>query len=139
VAQLVKDVMTAGVAAVRPESSLVEVATLMRDQDIGDVLVAEGDRVVGVVTDRDIAVRAVADGADPHTVSAASVAGAGPVTVAPGDTVGEAVTLMREHAVRRLPVIEDGRPVGIVSLGDLAEERDPNSALADISRAQPDR
>jgi signal-transduction protein with cAMP-binding, CBS, and nucleotidyltransferase domain len=81
--------------------------------------------VVGVVTDRDIAVRAVADGADPHTVSAASVAGAGPVTVAPGDTVGEAVTLMRKHAVRRLPVIEDGRPVGIVSLGDLAEEHSP--------------
>jgi CBS domain-containing protein len=111
----------------------------MRDQDIGDVLVAEGDRVVGVVTDRDIAVRAVADGVDPHSVSAASVASGDPVTVTPRDTVGEAVTLMREHAVRRLPVIEDGRPVGIVSLGDLAEERDPNSALADISRAQPDR
>jgi CBS domain-containing protein len=139
VAELVKDVMTAGVAAVRPQASLVEVATLMRDQDIGDVLVAEGDRVVGVVTDRDIAVRAVADGVDPHSVSAASVASGDPVTVTPRDTVGEAVTLMREHAVRRLPVIEDGRPVGIVSLGDLAEERDPNSALADISRAQPDR
>jgi CBS domain-containing protein len=137
--QHVKDVMTFGVAAVRPESSIMEVAQLMRDQDIGDVLVAEGDRVVGVITDRDIAVRAVADGKDPQSVSAVSIAAAEPVTVSPHDTVEEAVTLMRDNAVRRLPVIDEGRPVGIVSLGDLALERDPNSALADISRAQPDR
>lgn len=84
-AQLVRDVMTAGPAAVRPEASLVEVAQLMRDQDIGGVLVAEGDRVVGVVTERDITVRAVADGADPHTVSAGSSAGPDPVTVGPPD------------------------------------------------------
>jgi CBS domain-containing protein len=105
---------------------------------VGDVVVAEGQDVVGVLTDRDITVRAVADGTDPMTVSARSVCTPHPVTVTPDDLVATAVTLMREHAVRRLPVVEDGLPVGIVSLGDVAEAEDPASALADISRAEPD-
>jgi CBS domain-containing protein len=69
-AEYVKDVMTAGVVAVRPDASLIEAAQLMRTQNIGDVVVAEGQDVIGVLTDRDITVRAVADGADPMTVSA---------------------------------------------------------------------
>ncbi|MBR8638760.1 CBS domain-containing protein [Streptomyces tuirus] len=137
-AELVKDVMTPGVVAVRPDASLVEAAQLMRTQNIGDVVVAEGQDVIGVLTDRDIAVRAVADGADPMTVSAGTVCTPDPVTVSPEDRVTTAVRLMREHAVRRLPVVENGLPVGIVSLGDVAEAEDPASALADISRADPD-
>ncbi|MBC2903100.1 CBS domain-containing protein [Streptomyces cupreus] len=137
-ADFVRDVMTAGVVAVRPDASLVEAAQLMRAQDIGDVLVADGQRIVGMLTDRDIAVRAVAEGADPLTVSAESVCTPDPVTVAPRDPVAAAVALMRQHAIRRLPVVEDGLPVGVVSLGDLAEAQDPESALADISRAAPD-
>lgn len=137
-AQYVKDVMTAGVAAVRPDASLVEAAQLMRTQNIGDVVVAEGQDVIGVLTDRDITVRAVADGTDPMKVSARTVCTPHPVTVTPDDLVATAVTLMREHAVRRLPVVENGLPVGIVSLGDVAEAEDPASALADISRAEPD-
>jgi CBS domain-containing protein len=136
--ELVRDVMTPGVVAVRPDASLVEAAQLMRTQDIGDVLVADGQHVVGVLTDRDIAVRAVAEGVDPLTVSARSVCSADPVMVGPGERVSVAVALMREHAVRRLPVVEDGMPVGVVSLGDLAETQDPDSALAEISRAAPD-
>ncbi|WP_328751647.1 CBS domain-containing protein [Streptomyces sp. NBC_00285] len=136
-AQLVREVMTPGVVAVRPDASLVEAARLMRAQDIGDVVVADGQRVVGLLTDRDITVRAVADGVDPLTVSAESVCTPDPVTVAPGDPVTQAAALMRAHAVRRLPVIEDGLPVGMVSLGDLAQARDPGSALADINRAGP--
>ncbi|MFF0016582.1 CBS domain-containing protein [Streptomyces sp. NPDC005374] len=137
-AELVRDVMTPGVVAVRPDASLVEAARLMRAQDIGDVVVADGQRVVGLLTDRDITVRAVAEGVDPLTVSARSVCTPDPVTVAPGDPVTQAAALMRAHAVRRLPVIEDGMPVGMVSLGDIAEARDPGSALADISRAGPE-
>ncbi|MEV0636640.1 CBS domain-containing protein [Streptomyces sp. NPDC050619] len=137
-ADFVRDVMTPGVVAVRPDASLVEAAQLMRAQDIGDVLVADGQHVVGLLTDRDIAVRAVADGADPLTVSAQAVCTPDPVVVAPDDPVPAAVALMREHAVRRLPVVEGGLPVGMVSLGDLAETQDPDSALADISRALPD-
>ncbi|MET9391087.1 CBS domain-containing protein [Streptomyces sp. NPDC006624] len=136
--ELVKDVMTAGVVAVRPDASLVEAALLMRSQNIGDVVVAEGQDVIGVLTDRDITVRAVADGSDPATVSARAVCTKDPVTVGPEDRVATAVTLMREHAVRRLPVVENGLPVGMVSLGDVAEAEDPASALAGISRAEPD-
>ena len=137
-AEYVKDVMTAGVVAVRPDASLVEAAQLMRTQNIGDVVVAEGQDVMGVHTDRDIPGRAVAEGADPMTVSAQTVCTRNPVTVTPDDRVATAVTLMREHAVRRLPVVEKGLPVGIVSLGDVAEAEDPASTLADISRAEPD-
>ncbi|WP_030667803.1 CBS domain-containing protein [Streptomyces sp. NRRL B-1347] len=137
-AEYVREVMTPGVVAVRPDASLVEAAQLMRAQDIGDVVVANGDQVVGVLTDRDITLRAVAEGADPLTVSAQAVCTPNPVVVGPDDEVAAAVGLMRDHAVRRLPVVESGRPVGMVSLGDLAIEQDPASALADISRAAPD-
>lgn len=136
-ADVVRDVMTPGVVAVRPDASLVEAAQLMRAQDIGDVLVADEAQVVGVLTDRDIALRAVADGADPLTVSAEAVCTPHPVAIGPDDEVTTAVALMREYAVRRLPVVQDGQAVGMVSLGDLALTQDPASALADISGADP--
>jgi CBS domain-containing protein len=137
-AAYVRDVMTPGVVAVRPDSSPVEAARLMRTRNIGDVVVADGQDVVGLLTDRDITVRVVAEGLDPMAVSVAAVCTHEPLLVSPHDPVADAVALMREHAVRRLPVVEDGLPVGMVSLGDLAEARDPASALADISHAEPD-
>jgi CBS domain-containing protein len=137
-AEFVREVMTPGVVAVRPDASLVEAARLMRTHDIGDVVVADGQRIVGVLTDRDITVRAVAEGIDPETVSARSVCSQQPLTLAPDDPAPAAAALMRAHAVRRLPVVEDGLPVGMVTLGDLAEAHDPDSALAGISRAEPD-
>ncbi|MFH8238473.1 CBS domain-containing protein [Streptomyces sp. NPDC018321] len=137
-AEYVREVMTPGVAAVRPDSSVVEAALLMRTQNIGDVVVADGQDVVGLVTDRDITVRVVAEGLDPMAVGVRAVCTDAPLLVSPDDPVADAVALMREHAVRRLPVVEDGLPVGVVSLGDLAEAHDPASALADISRAEPD-
>ncbi|MFI2411008.1 CBS domain-containing protein [Streptomyces sp. NPDC018947] len=137
-AEYVRDVMTPGVVAVRPDSSLVEAALLMRARHIGDVVVADGQDVVGVLTDRDITVRAVADGLDPMAVSVRTVCTPDPLTVSPGAPVADAVTLMREHAVRRLPVVENGLPVGMVTLGDLAEAHVPGSALADIGHARPD-
>ncbi|MFE7765318.1 CBS domain-containing protein [Streptomyces sp. NPDC057438] len=137
-AEFVRDVMTAGVVAVLPGASLVEAARLMRARDVGDVLVATHGQVVGVLTDRDITLRAVAAGADPLRVSARSVCTPNPIVIGPDDTVTAALGLMREHAIRRLPVVEDGHPVGMVSLGDLAVSRQPESALAHISRAEPD-
>lgn len=137
-AQFVREIMTPGVVAVRPDASLVEAAQLMRAQDIGDVLVAGERSVLGVLTDRDIALRAVADGVDPLTVSAQAVCTPNPVVIGPDDAVSAAVELMREHAIRRLPVVEDGHAVGMLSLGDLAVSEDPGSALAEISRAAPD-
>ncbi len=137
-ADIVRDVMTPGVVSVRPDASLVEAAQLMRAQDIGGVLVAAGGTVLGVLTDRDITLRAVADGIDPLTVSAQAVCTPHPVAISPDDSVHAAAALMREYAVRRLPVIEDGRPVGMLSLGDLAVALDPASTLARISGMAPD-
>ncbi|MEV0091042.1 CBS domain-containing protein [Streptomyces sp. NPDC050738] len=134
-ATLVREVMTAGVAAVRPDASLVEAAQLMRAQDIGNVLVAQGDRLIGILTDRDITLRAVAEGVDPLTVSAEAVCTPLPVYVSPDDEVAAAISLMRKHAVRRLPVVQDGRPLGLVSLGDLARDLEPGSVLGEISGA----
>jgi CBS domain-containing protein len=125
--------MTAGVSVVRPDVSLVEAARLMRALDIGDVLVADGDRLIEVVTDRDITTRAIADGRAPLTVSAASVYTPTPVCVGPDDEGEDAIRLMASHAVRRLPVVEDGRPLEVVSIGDLAITQDASSALAGIT------
>ncbi|GAA0628524.1 CBS domain-containing protein [Streptomyces crystallinus] len=136
-ARYVREVMTAGVAAVRPDASLVEAAQLMRAQDVGDVLVARGDRLIGVLTDRDIAVRAVADGVDPLAVSAQSVCTRSPVCVGPDDEVATALRLMRRHAVRRLPVVEDGRPLGLVRLRDVTAPQEPRIAPAEVGRAAP--
>jgi CBS domain-containing protein len=121
------------------EASLTEAARLMRDRGIGDVIVVEGDDAEGIVTDRDIVIRGVAEGNDPNTTRVGQVISGELMSVAPDDPVDLAIRLMREGAIRRLPVLDRGRPVGIVSLGDLAISRDPASALADISDEPPDR
>ena len=95
----------------------------------------DGDEVRGIVTDRDIAVRAVADGRGPETLLSDVLSGQ-VVTVAPEDRVEKVIDLMREHAVRRIPVVEGGRLAGVISIGDLAIELDSDSALADISAAR---
>lgn len=138
-ARHVKEVMTPCIASVRPDASLTKAAQLMRAQDIGDVLVAADGRLYGLLTDRDITCRATADGMDPATLTAEAICTPDPVVIGPDDDVSAAVSLTRRHAVRRLPVVDDGRPVGVVSIGDLAVTEDPDSALADISRARPDR
>jgi CBS domain-containing protein len=102
---------------------------------IGDVVVADGDEVIGIVTDRDIVVRGLAAGRDPHTTPLMDISSRELTTVSPDEPIGTAVRLMREHAIRRLLVLSQGRVVGIVTLGDLALEQDPHSALADVSAA----
>ncbi|MFD7705181.1 CBS domain-containing protein [Streptomyces caelestis] len=136
-AQHVRDIMTGAPVTVGPHTSVAEVARIMRDRDLGAVLVTDGDRLRGLVTDRDLVVRSVSRGGDPEDVTVAGACSDDPVTVAPDDELDHAVRLMREHAVRRVPVVEDGHPVGVVSLGDVAMERDPESALGDISVARP--
>jgi signal-transduction protein with cAMP-binding, CBS, and nucleotidyltransferase domain len=92
-----------------------------------------------IVTDRDIAVRAVAEERDPQSTSVSEICSSGVATLEPEQSIDAAVQAMREHDVRRLPVVKHGRPVGILSLGDLAVERDPESVLADISAGSPDQ
>ncbi|MGW0336247.1 CBS domain-containing protein [Streptomyces sp. NPDC003011] len=135
--QHVSDIMTSAPVTVEPQTSVTAVARIMRDQDLGAVLVADGDQLRGLVTDRDLVVRALAEGGDPEQTTVAGACSDDLVTVAPEDDVDHAIELMREHAVRRLPVVESGHPVGIVALADLAMERDPDSALGDISAARP--
>lgn len=134
-AATVRDVMTAPPHTAEPDTTLAAIARTMRDEGIGDVLIVEGDRLRGLVTDRDLAVRCVAEGVDCSTATVAEVFTGRTVSIEPEARVGDAVRLMREHSVRRLPVTEQGRPLGVVSLGDLALERDPRSVLADISAA----
>lgn len=135
----VRNVMTADPMTVSLQTSLAQAAQLMRDRDTGDVLVTDdGGALYGIVTDRDIVARAIADGIDPTMTPVQSVITPSPVAVHPNDDTTRAVALMREHAIRRLPVIDDaGVAVGIVSLGDLAIDRDGHSVLADISAALP--
>ena len=134
----VREVMTAAPATVRASDPLAEAARRMKDVDAGAmVVVDDSERVVGIVTDRDIAVRAVAEGKDPATTPVSAVASRDLATLSPTDSIADAVRLMHEKAIRRLPVTESGKAVGIVSIGDLAEEREPRSVLGRISQAPP--
>ncbi len=137
--QRIEDVMTPYPKAVDADAPVTEAAATMRDADVGDVIVLAGGTLCGIVTDRDIAVRVVAAGRDPSQTKVGDICTTEVAVLSPDDNVGDAVRLMREHDVRRLPVVVDGQPIGIVSLGDLAIEGDPESALADISSAPPDK
>lgn len=131
--QTVREIMSPNPVTCPPTATIVDAAQIMRDRGIGDVLVERDGRLAGIVTDRDIIVRAVAENADLATTTLDRLCSSDLMTVSPTDDVETAITRMRERAVRRAPVVERGKAVGIVSLGDLAMERDPHSALADIS------
>ena len=108
----------------------------MRDRGIGDVIVVDGESAAGIVTDRDIVIRGIAE-APMNTARLSRSCRAS--SVAPDDPVEQAIAVMREKAIRRVPVLEGGKPIGVLSLGDLAIERDERSVLADISEEPPDR
>jgi signal-transduction protein with cAMP-binding, CBS, and nucleotidyltransferase domain len=115
---------------------LREAAEIMRQADAGTVLVSDDEsRLVGIVTDRDIAIRAVAEGRDPTSVTVGDISTPYPTAVPVNTSIREAFRVMREHAIRRLPVVERDRLVGVVSLGDLAIRRDTAALVADISAA----
>lgn len=136
--QSIKDVMTVDPITILQSASVQEAARVMRDSDIGDVIVLDDtEQVCGIVTDRDLAVRFVAEGKDPASTNLGEVCSREVQVLSSQDSVGDAVRLMSEKAIRRLPIVDEGRAVGIVSIGDLAAVQDPDSALADISSAPP--
>jgi CBS domain-containing protein len=135
----VKDVMTSDPITVEAGDSVVVVARRMKEAAVGSMIVMDGDRIHGIVTDRDIAIRVVAEGSDPAQTRVQDITSDNPVTLELDSSVDDAIQVMSDRAIRRLPVVEGGRPVGIVSLGDLAIDRDPKSALGEISAAAPDR
>lgn len=137
-AERIRDVMTPKPQALPQDTTGREAAEAMRANDIGDVIVVdEKGGLVGILTDRDIVVRMVAEGRDPRATRIGDIASRDLTAVSPDESIARAVQLMREKAIRRLPVVEKKKVVGIVSIGDLALERDPDSALADISAAPP--
>ncbi len=135
--KFVQDMMTPDPITLPETASLLDAAQKMREAGIGDVVVLDDGAVCGIVTDRDIVVRGIAEGRDPRSTTLAEVCSRELTTLSPDDQVGTAVRLMREHAVRRLPVVKRGRAVGILTIGDLALQHDPESALADVSAAPP--
>jgi CBS domain-containing protein len=121
----VREVMTSNPRTVDADSDVASAAKLLKEEDVGVVPVVEGDQAIGVLTDRDIVVKVVAEGKDPQTTKARDVASTNVVTVDPQQDLDEALRLMAEHQVRRLPVVEeDGKIVGIVAQADVARHTD---------------
>jgi len=121
-AETIRDVMTGSPRTIDSAGSAVDAARLMRDEDVGLIPIVESDRLVGTVTDRDIAVRLVAEGKSPESTRVADIASRELVTIDPDQDVDEAMRLMSKHQVRRLPVVEeDGKFVGIVAQADIAK------------------
>lgn len=135
-AHTIAEIMTDGnLATVERNESAAEAARRMAAADAGNVIVLDNGAFSGILTDRDIAIRLVANDKSPSTPVSEIVSDTDLVTVTPQTTIDQAIELIRSRSVRRLPVVERGRAVGVVSLGDLAMERDPRSAVADISAA----
>lgn len=135
----VREIMTSNPAILMANATIREAAQTMRDRGIGDVIVQKDGAFCGIVTDRDIVVRALAQGKDPATTKLESICSKELTSVSPDSSDEDAVRLMREKAIRRLPVTDGRKVIGIVSLGDLAVEKDPRSVLGQISAAPANR
>ena len=136
-AKKVRDAMTAKPRSAEPGLSLAEAAQLMKSEDVGSLPIVEEGRLVAVLTDRDIGIRAVAEGVDPKAVMVGDVASRELVTVGPEQDLDEALALMARRQMRRLPVVEEDRLVGIVAQADVAQEakaKQGGEALEEISK-----
>ena len=135
----IREIMTPNPVIMQASATPFEAARMMRDKGIGDVLVYKNNQFCGIVTDRDLTVRVLSEKDYPAGATLENICSREITAVSPNDTTDAAVRLMRNKAVRRLPVVDDGKVVGIVSLGDLAMHLDRKSALADISAAAANR
>ena len=127
----IREIMTTDVTTAELNSTLEEIATIMRHEDLGAVPILDDGELAGIVTDRDIVVRCVAEGRDPGECSAEDVLTEGLVTVSPDDDVDDAAAIMSRNQVRRLPVLQDGKLVGVVSLGDIAVKQSNDEVSGD--------
>ena len=124
-AKTVREAMTSKLCSIDTDKTVAYAAKMMRDEDVGIAPIVEGDRLVGVLTDRDTAVRVVAEGGDSEQTKVTDVMSRDLVTLDPDQDLDEALRLMARHQVRRLPVVEeDGRLVGVVAQADVAKEAD---------------
>jgi CBS domain-containing protein len=130
--------MTTDPRSITPRDVVIEAARLMRDEEIGSLPVTEEGRLVGMLTDRDIAVRVVAEGRSPNSTTVGEVLSPDPVAAGPDQDLDEALHLMAQHQVRRLPVVEDDRLVGILAQADVAlEEKEKKIGELVESISQP--
>ena len=136
-ARFVRDVMTDNPRTLERSATAVDAARIMKEEDVGAVVITDGDQIHGILTDRDIVVRGVAEGRSPEEIQVGDVCTTDLTPLGPDDSIEHAIRQLRDKHVRRLPVVDGGRPVGILSIGDLAMERDQHSALAEISAAPP--
>jgi CBS domain-containing protein len=119
----IQDVMSANPCAIEADKPVAHAAKMMRDEDVGLAPIVEGERLVGTLTDRDIVTRVVAEGKDPQSVTVREAASTNLVTIDPQQNLDEALRLMAQHQVRRLPVVErDGRLIGVIAQADVARE-----------------
>jgi CBS domain-containing protein len=131
-AKSVRETMTENPHSIGASASVVEAARLMREEHIGALPITDDEQLVGMITDRDIATRVVAAAADPKTTSVGDVSSRDLISVEPDKDLEEALQLMGRHQVRRLPVVEDGRLVGIVAQADIAlKENEKTGALVE--------
>ncbi len=120
----VRELMTTAPITVQPDATLGEVAVLMKQEDCGSIPVVEDGRLVGIVTDRDIVIRGIAAGSDPKTQRVSTVMSADPVTIRPDDDLADAEKVMADRQIRRLPVVENGKLVGIIVTAQIARAAD---------------
>ncbi len=133
----IKEVMTRDVRACEPNATVADAAKVMAQEDVGPVPIVEDGRLVGIVTDRDIVVRVVAEGRDPNATTVREIASTELVTVSPDDDLDEALNLLAQRQVRRLPVVEGDRLVGIVAQADVArlgKDKKTGEVVEEISR-----
>ncbi|EGW36147.1 CBS domain-containing protein [Desulfosporosinus sp. OT] len=134
----VREVMTSSVDWVTPDASIVEVARLMKKDDVGSIPICKGNELVGIITDRDIVLNVVATGGDTKSTSAKDIMSTNIKSVTSNQDVHEAADLMSKYQIRRLPVVEQGKLLGIVAIGDLAIEKihinEAGDALSEISQ-----
>ena len=124
-AKTIREAMTSKPCSIDATQTVAYAARMMRDEDVGVAPIVEGDKLVAVLTDRDIAIRVVAEGRDPESTKVTEVASKDIVTIDPQQDLDEALRLMAKHQVRRLPVVEeDGRLVGVLAQADVAREGD---------------
>jgi CBS domain-containing protein len=136
--ETLRDLMTPDPIVLDAGQTVADAAKLMKQHSIGDVLVQRNGQLCGIVTDRDLVVRCLADGSiDSSSTPVGEVCTDDIATIDADAEVGDAIRLMEQRAIRRLPIVEGGEPVGIVTLGDLAVARDAESALGRISAAAP--
>jgi CBS domain-containing protein len=129
----VREIMSAAPVCMAASESVSAAAKAMKERGIGTVLVLSGGRLAGLVTDRDIAIRVLAENREPLTTRLGDICSSELTVLSPDDAVETATRIVRDRAVRRLPVMADGIPVGMVSIGDLALDKDEQSALSQIS------